>query len=121
VYVYVGPAEPRPPVDDLERRFPLPLPRNDSERRLVKEVVGAFGSRQDPGRDVRAVLVERPGRLAWVDVRYWVRGTPTATQKGVVIPLTDWRAFAQLISLVHTELDTRRLISCVGGGAHGAQ
>jgi hypothetical protein len=47
------------------------------------------------------VLVERPGRAAWVDVRYWVRGTPTATQKGIVITLTDWEAFAELIALVH--------------------
>jgi hypothetical protein len=116
VYVYVGPAEPRPPLDDLERRFPLPLPRNDSERRLVKDVLGAFGSRQDPGRDVRAVLVERPGRAAWVDVRYWVRGTPTATQKGIVITLTDWEAFAELIALVHAYLSTRGLVDCSGAG-----
>lgn len=117
MYVYVGPAEPREPLDDLERRFPLPMPRTDAERRLMKEVLGAFGSQQDPGRDVRAVLVERPYRAAWVDVRYWVRGTPTATQKGVVIPLMDWRAFAELMAVVHDELGARGLIGCPGGAS----
>jgi hypothetical protein len=38
-----------------------------------------------------------------------------------VIPLADWCAFAELIALVHAELDARGLIGCAGSGAGGSR
>ncbi len=84
-----------------------------NERRYGRqlEVVAAFYSSHDPGRDARAVLGLRRSCNDWfVDLRQWIAGQPTATKYGFRISLADWPAFAELVGIVSDLLVRRRRI-----------
>jgi hypothetical protein len=64
------------------------------------ELVGAFYSQWDSGRDCRAVVsVSAVGHVR-VDLRYWQIGRPVPTRQGLTVALADWPAFAELVGVV---------------------
>ena len=87
-------------TSDLERRFPLP----DSSRVPDAEIVGAFYTQWDSGRDCRAVVSRSRGGHFRVDLRYWQIGRPVPTRQGITVALGDWQAFTELVGVVTEEL-----------------
>ena len=76
------------------------------------EVVGAFYSQWDSGRDCRAVVsVSAAGHLR-VDIRFWQIGRPVPTRQGITVALTDWAAFSELVSVVTENLAAQGKHGC---------
>jgi hypothetical protein len=75
------------------------------------EIVGAFYSRWDSGRDCRAVLSVSAAGHVRVDLRYWQIGRPVPTRQGITVAQADWPAFAELIAVVTDGLRSLSLVA----------
>ena len=90
------------PGSELERRFPLP--DSTASRVPDAEIVGAFYTSWDSGRDCRAVVSRSRGGHVRIDMRLWQVDRPVPTRQGITVALSDWRAFAELVAVVTEEL-----------------
>ena len=80
----------------------------ESSRVPDAEIVGAFFTRWDSGRDCRAVVSRSRAGHVRVDLRYWQIGRSVPTRQGITVALADWRAFADLVGVVTEELVSGR-------------
>ena len=72
------------------------------------EVVGAFYSQWDSGRDCRAVVSVSAAGHVRVDLRYWQIGRSVPTRQGITVALADWPAFTELVDIVSQHLNRQQ-------------
>ena len=87
-------------MNDLERRFPLPEPSRVTDQ----ELVAAFFTQWDSGRDCRGVASESEAGHVRIDIRFWQVGRAIPTRQGITVALADWAAFAELVQVVSERL-----------------